>query len=198
MNTARYVIAVMLLVGWLPGVVLWFLVHPFVRFWRRIGQAWTYVLLSGFLVVSMVGLFLVRGRLLAVEFGTHYALLGAGVLCVTLGLAIAIQRRKHLTFRILAGLPEIFPKKYPPKLLSQGIYGTIRHPRYVEALFWVLGYAFLSNYLASYVLFAVSVPMIYLIVVLEERELLDRFGQEYDDYSRRVPRFFPRLKRSRR
>ena len=32
----------------------------------------------------------------------------------------------------------------------------------------------------------------YFIVVLEERELRDRFGSTYEEYSRRVPRFFPR------
>jgi hypothetical protein len=37
MNTFRYVLA-MLTLMFMPGAVLfWFLVHPFVRFWRRIG-----------------------------------------------------------------------------------------------------------------------------------------------------------------
>lgn len=29
---------------------------------------------------------------------------------------------------------------------------------------------------------------------LEERKLLRQFGQDYADYRRRVPRFFPRLR----
>jgi protein-S-isoprenylcysteine O-methyltransferase Ste14 len=29
------------------------------------------------------------------------------------------------------------------------------------------------------------------VVLLEERELRDRFGAEYDEYCRRVPRYIP-------
>ncbi len=56
----------------------------------------------------------------------------------------------------------------------------------------MLGYAFIANYLGMDILFALTVPAIYFIVVLEERELRDRFGSTYEEYSRRVPRFFPR------
>lgn len=193
MDTARYAIALILLVSLPPGLLLWFLIHPFVGFWRRTGPRWTYTLLGGFLVAGMVVLFLARRSLLAAEFGTQYALLLPTALCVALGITIAVKRRKHLTFGILAGLPELFPEKHPPKLLTGGVYGTIRHPRYVEVLLWVLGYAFFSNYLASYVLFAVSIPMVYFVVELEERELHNRFGREYVEYCRRVPRFVPRV-----
>ena len=81
--------------------------------------------------------------------------------------------------------------RYVLALLSEGIYGKIRHPRYVEALLWVLGYAFIANYLGLYLLFILSIPTVFLIVLLEERELRERFGTEYEDYCRRVPRFVP-------
>jgi len=35
----------------------------------------------------------------------------------------------------------------------------------------------------------------YLLLVLEERELLDRFGDAYREYQRDVPRLIPRLRR---
>ena len=53
----------------------------------------------------------------------------------------------------------------------------------------------ISNHLATYVAAAISFPMIFLIVVLEERELRTRFGSDYLDYCRSVPRFVPRLSR---
>ena len=41
-------------------------------------------------------------------------------------------------------------------------------------------------------LLGLCVPTLYLIVLLEERELRDRFGEEYEAYCRRVPRFVPK------
>ncbi len=102
--------------------------------------------------------------------------------------------RKHLTFGILSGLPELSKEQYPGTLLTEGIYAKIRHPRYVEVFLAVLAYAFAANYLAPYVLALVSVPAIYLIVILEERELKKRFGEAYEEYGRRVPRFIPRMR----
>ena len=113
-------------------------------------------------------------------------------LCLIIGLKIAHKRRKHLTASIITGIPELSKKKYPGKLLTEGIYAKIRHPRYVEIFFFVLGYALFVNYLTAYVMVALSIPVVYLIVLLEERELRDRFGTEYDAYCKKVPRFFPR------
>jgi protein-S-isoprenylcysteine O-methyltransferase Ste14 len=77
-------------------------------------------------------------------------------------------------------------------LLTGGIYGTIRHPRYIEALFWSVAYALFANYVGAYVAVGLCIPVLYLIVVLEERELRGRFGAEYVAYCSRVPRFIPR------
>jgi protein-S-isoprenylcysteine O-methyltransferase Ste14 len=38
----------------------------------------------------------------------------------------------------------------------------------------------------------IGIPSVLVIVRLEERELHDRFGAEYDAYRARVPRFIPR------
>jgi protein-S-isoprenylcysteine O-methyltransferase Ste14 len=58
----------------------------------------------------------------------------------------------------------------------------------------LLGYALIANYLAIYLLFPICAASLYLIVLLEERELRDRFGAAYQAYARRVPRFIPRIR----
>ena len=49
-----------------------------------------------------------------------------------------------------------------------------------------------TDYLGIYVMALAISPALYLGVVLEEKELRDRFGVEYAAYSERVPRFIPR------
>jgi protein-S-isoprenylcysteine O-methyltransferase Ste14 len=46
------------------------------------------------------------------------------------------------------------------------------------------------------VLFAAALPVFYAITVLEERELVDRFGERYRRYQREVPRLVPRWRKT--
>ncbi len=193
MNSVRYYVALVVLLSVPPGLLLWFIIHPFASFWRRLGPVWTYSILVLPMVAMMVGLFLVRKPLLTIDFGTRYELIAVGVLVMVGAVTIGIKRKKHLTFGILAGLPELSQQRYPGKLLTEGLYAKIRHPRYVEAFLGILGYALIANYLAPYFLVLLSIPIIFLIVALEERELRDRFGEEYEEYCRNVPRFLPKF-----
>ena len=56
----------------------------------------------------------------------------------------------------------------------------------------VLSYSLIANYAGLYVLTVLSVLALYAIVLLEERELRERFGSAYEEYARSVPRFLPR------
>ncbi len=193
-NTFRYIVALVVLISLPPGLLLWFCIHPFAGFWRKLGPVWTYTLLGIPMIGVMVAIFLMRRSLLAIDFGTNYLLMALAVVCVLGSAILSRKRRRYLTFGILSGLPELSQEQYPGTLLTEGIYATIRHPRYVEVFLAVLAYAFTANYLAPYLLALVSVPAIYLIVVLEERELQKRFGEAYEEYGRRVPRFIPRMR----
>ncbi len=193
MHSVRYYVALVVLLSVPPGLLLWFIIHPFASFWRRFGPVWTYSILVLPMVAMMFGLFLVRKPLLTIDFGTRYELIAVGVLVMVGAVTIGIKRKKHLTFGILAGLPELSQQRYPGKLLTEGLYAKIRHPRYVEAFLGILGYALIANYLAPYFLVLLSIPIIFLIVALEERELRDRFGEEYEEYCRNVPRFLPKF-----
>ena len=196
MNTFRYIVALVVLISLPPGLLLWLCIHPFAGFWRKLGPVWTYTLLGVPMIGVMVVIFLMRRSLLAIDFGTSYLLIALAVVSLVGSMIISKKRRRHLTFGILSGLPELSKKQYPGTLLTEGIYATIRHPRYMEVFLAVLAYAFTANYLGPYILALVSVPAIYLIVVLEEQELKKRFGEAYEEYGRRVPRVIPRTIRS--
>jgi protein-S-isoprenylcysteine O-methyltransferase Ste14 len=194
MNSVRYYLAMILLVTVPPAIPFWLIVHTFIRFWRRLGPRWTFSLVGTLMGGAMIGLFLIRKPLLAMEFGTRYPLIVLGVSCLACAIMMLVRVKKCLSFRIQVGLPELAPDRTPGKLLTEGVYARIRHPRYVGFLLALIGYALIANYLATYIVFALCLPGFYLVVILEERELRERFGQEYEEYCRRVPRFVPRLR----
>jgi protein-S-isoprenylcysteine O-methyltransferase Ste14 len=193
LDSLRYLIAFLLLLGLPPGLFFWIFIHPFAALWRRLGIGWTYGLVGAAMLVLMAGIYLVRAPLLATQFGTNFVCLGLALVCLTGAALIAFQRQKYLTVRIMIGLPELRTEGQASVLLTEGIYARIRHPRYVEVFLAVLGFAFFSNYLVLYVWAVLSLPVLYATIVLEEQELRDRFGHAYVEYCRNVPRFIPRF-----
>ena len=193
MDSLRYGVAFVFLLGLPASLFFWFFIHSFAAFWRRLGLGWTYGLLGAIMLMLMTGIYLVRIPLLATQFGTNFFCCGLAIVCLASAGLIAFQRQKQLTVRIMIGIPELRTPDQPSVLLQEGIYARLRHPRYVEVFLAVLGFAFLSNYLLMYVWAVLSLPVLYAIILLEERELGDRFGQAYAEYCRHVPRFIPRF-----
>lgn len=191
MNLARYIVALLVIATLPSGLLFWFVVHPFIGFWRRQGPKITYTVVIAMLLAVGTVLVLARGVLLETEYGTNYVLVALAGVFYLIAAAIELQCRKHLKFRILVGMPELVPEPATGKLLTAGIYGRVRHPRYVSAFFGVVAVALFSNYLAAYVIAGAMVPALYALTFFEERELRDRFGEEYAAYSRRVPKFVP-------
>jgi protein-S-isoprenylcysteine O-methyltransferase Ste14 len=193
MDTARYVVAVLMLVGVAFAIPYWYIIHPLASFWRRLGPLLTYLIVVTISALIGVGVYLVRDRILSIDLGTNYALVPPAVISYGIAVAIELRSRRHLKFRIRVGLPELTPDRGASTLLQHGIYARIRHPRYVSFMFGVLAVAFFTNYLAMYVLVPAAALLLYLVAVLEERELIDRLGEAYVNYSQEVPRFIPRL-----
>ncbi len=152
----------------------------------------TMAVMTVFMVASVAALFYMRASLIGRDLGTNNLLVVVGIALVAGGLNIHRKRKRYLTARILVGIPEVHgDEKERGKLLDQGPYGIIRHPRYVEILLLTFGYAAISNHVGAYVLSGLAVPIVHLLVLLEERELLDRFGEAYREYRERVPRYIP-------
>lgn len=190
-DNISYWLAVLTLIA-MPGAILyWFLIHPFAAFWRRLGRLPTYLIVFAVYAAVGYGFWLIREPALQVRYGFNPVLSSIGLGLYLISVYIELQCRKHLKFYILAGAPEL-SKDNPGQLLDEGIYGHIRHPRYLSLLFGMTGVALFVNYQGIYLLLLACLPAVWLIILLEERELRDRFGQAYVDYSERVPRFVPR------
>ena len=191
MDTARYVFGCLIVVGLPPGLGWWFVIHPFIDVWRRVGKEMTFIVGMALMFASMVPLYWVRDTLLMADLGTSPITVAIAIVLAACAAFIAFKRRKHLTMAILAGLPELEEGGKGGSLLTEGPYSVVRNPRYIEMVLGVFAYAAFSNYVGPYVLALVSIPLIHMIVILEERELRDRFGSEYDAYLASVPRYWP-------
>ena len=198
MDSVRYLLAAFLVISLPPLFLYWPIIHPFVDFWRGQGIATTYTVVLSIIGAAMVGLFSLRHDLLTSDFGTSYLLLTLGVLALILSGRLRFAIQKHLNIKTLLGFPEIAPDRFPRELITEGIYARMRHPRYAQLLMALIGYALIANYLASYLAVALWLFGIYVIVLLEEKELGKHFGSAYDEYCRQVPRFLPKLRRDSR
>jgi protein-S-isoprenylcysteine O-methyltransferase Ste14 len=191
----RYAIALLLLLTGPGAVLFWFPIHPLAGFWRRVGARWGYATGIGVYAVSAAVLTTYRHRLLSVEFGASAVTTVLGV--AFLGTQVWLRRRwrQQLATKTLLGLPELAPDRSPGVLLTEGVYARVRHPRYLQIIFGLTGYACLSNYLAAYGATVFVALAIVALIPLEERELAERFGAAYQEYRRRVPALIPRFRK---
>lgn len=195
MDAIRDGLTMFLVVGVGPLLLLWLLVHPFVGLWRRIGPLWTYVCVGGIIVGAAVLLARTHTGLVAIDFGTDWPLVAAGLVCLAVSAYLRISVFRQLGAKMFIGLPELAPERYPRQLLCEGAYARTRHPRYAQFILGLLGCALIANHLAGYVVWLAWLVGLVPIVWFEERELHQRFGGAYEDYCRRVPRFIPRRRR---
>jgi protein-S-isoprenylcysteine O-methyltransferase Ste14 len=177
-----------------PAPFFWLIIHPWIRFWRRFGGRAFWVALPLW-TANAVGLILLAPRLLhpRLAHGWFAAAIGAALIAFGLG----IGRRVHRDFglRRLVGLPEVNPEKYAGGVVRSGIYSLLRHPRYLEYMLSFYGFALLTGARGIFLLAIVTTLMYLIVAPLEERQLREHYGAEYETYARAVPRFLPRLRR---
>ncbi len=195
MNTVRYYLALLLLSFTPPAFLYWLSIHPFIGFWRRLGLPLALGINYAMLFLVAVLILIFCKPLLSVDFGTNPVLVALAVILLAVSVAMRKRLSKHMSFSILTGIPELAPGQHGTPLMKEGLYSRIRHPRYVQALLGVAAYTLFCNYLATYILFLALPVTIRFLVLIEERELRERYGIEYEKYCARVPRFIPKFKR---
>jgi protein-S-isoprenylcysteine O-methyltransferase Ste14 len=89
-----------------------------------------------------------------------------------------------------------FPLDAPQRLVERGPFHVVRNPIMAAelAVIWAEFLYFASLGILLYGV-VISIAAHWMVVTIEEPELRERFGESYDDYCRRVPRWLPRLRR---
>ena len=77
-------------------------------------------------------------------------------------------------------------------LVTNGIYGILRHPMYASQLVWVIAQILLmQNWLAGPLDLLFFIPFYILRVRSEEKMMLDTFGDQYRDYMNKTGGIIP-------
>ena len=78
-------------------------------------------------------------------------------------------------------------------LATTGIYARMRHPQYVAFVLIMFGFLLQWPTILTLAMFPILVVMYGYLATREEADMLAEFGNEYQRYVARTPRFFPRL-----
>lgn len=115
---------------------------------------------------------------------------GAGVVLVVAGSTVMLACAFDFMIR---GWGTPAPYDPPGRLVRGLLYSRVRNPMYLGGVAILLGEALAFRAPALFVYEVVVWVLWHLAVVyVEEPSLRRRFGPDYDEYSRRVPRWFPR------
>jgi protein-S-isoprenylcysteine O-methyltransferase Ste14 len=114
-----------------------------------------------------------------------------GLLPIGIGVGILVWCIVDFT---TVGRGTLAPVDPPKRLVVRGLYRCVRNPMYVGVITTILGEALLSRSLPLLrYAFIVFVAVHCFVLLYEERALRRKFGESYEAYCRRVPRWWPRL-----
>jgi len=80
------------------------------------------------------------------------------------------------------------------RVISTGVYSRVRHPQYLGAIFAHFGASFLLSAYYSLLVAPLVIVINYILCRKEELELIREFGEEYQEYQKKVPMLFPRIR----
>jgi protein-S-isoprenylcysteine O-methyltransferase Ste14 len=185
-------------IGWLAVIVyasipsFWLLIHPRVEYWRA-RQRSPYQFLIPVWVTMWIALALITAPWRHISlYETGWTWIPAAILFL-LGLWLYKSSGKHFSGTQLSGAAELLPAHGEQRLVVSGIRTRIRHPVYLghfcEMLAWSIG----TGLAVLYVLTAFAAATGVIMIRLEDKELEQRFGEEYRRYRSHVPALIPSL-----
>ncbi len=117
-------------------------------------------------------------------------------LAVRLGLAVLIFILAN--YFVQTGHRVISDPSFRGKRLKKDeAFARLRHPLYGGSILFYLSLLISTLSLAAFAIWCAIVVFYNVIAAYEERLLVEKFGDEYLQYQQKVPRWLPRLRRSR-
>lgn len=93
-----------------------------------------------------------------------------------------------IEFRKKGGVRERRSYIHTTRLVDTGIYSIVRHPQYVTFIMWAIAGMLLFQHWIVVLLGIPVAPLTYVDMVKADRDAIEKFGDDYKAYMRRVPR----------
>jgi len=91
--------------------------------------------------------------------------------------------------------PVLYRAQRDGRVAQEGVYARIRHPQYVGFFLIMTGFLIQWPTLLTLAMYPILVWVYARLSIVEERDSLTRFGEEYRRYMATVPRFIPHHRR---
>jgi protein-S-isoprenylcysteine O-methyltransferase Ste14 len=188
-------LALMMLMMWPAIPMILIQLHIVPSFWRKLG-VWTYLvwLLEWLPIAYIIRSF--QDVFLQSEINVNSAIIVIGVFFVVAGIALHAWTAKLLGIKSTIGYTELKPEDDTNngKLIMSGPFSVVRHPSYGAHSFILVGTFLITGIIAVGIMTLIDLLIAYFVTMeLEERELLERFGEQYEKYRMKVPKFFPKI-----
>lgn len=185
----RYFLGLVLIIIMPVVITFWVIIHGGSKQWRKRSPEMAYSFAGFFILIVVLLAWSYRIRLLGADLGFNLLLFVIGTLIYIASFVLWKPVKNHLDFKTFAGVPEITNRKI--ELIQDGPFAIVRHPRYLMVAIGVTGWCLMSNYAGAYLIGLLSIAGLFLIVWLEERDLVIRFDDEYRAYQKQVPQLIP-------
>ncbi|HEX3351334.1 MAG TPA: isoprenylcysteine carboxylmethyltransferase family protein [Terriglobales bacterium] len=186
------------LIGWLACVIyatipsFWLMIHSRTEYWRS-RQRSPYRLLVPVWIAMWIALAAItmpwRNLLL---YDTPWAWI-PGTLLFAAGLWIYNRAGTGFSAAQLGGLPEVRAGHSEQRLVTTGLRTRVRHPVYLGHLCEMLAWSIGTGLAVCYGLTGLAMISGAIMIRLEDKELEQRFGDQYQRYKSSTPTIWPRL-----
>lgn len=156
---------------------------------------WYRLLYSLFATIQFLGIFVFTGTLQEIPIFAAFPLASYfGYMLATFGTIILVKSFQKLSpFEFIGFSPsDEFTKA--DRLVVSGLHAYVRHPIYSALILIFVGYSLVQPMPSSLVHLGMLIIYLPIGIYLEEKKLIEKFGQAYIDYKKKIPALIPRKK----
>jgi protein-S-isoprenylcysteine O-methyltransferase Ste14 len=186
-------LALMTIILWPVIPLFWIPVHGLSRIFKKLGLLTYMMPLLTWLPLAYL-IYKNRTFVLNYKLDLPMVLNISGIPLLVLGILLHIWTGKLLGLWGLIGLPEV-STRIKGRLVTEGPFSVVRHPTYFAHALMFSGVFLVTEVISLGIITLLDFLLVSILIIpLEEKELLNRFGKDYNLYRESVPKFFPRFR----